>query len=330
MQTRMISLLVEWCETEDQRSPSVCYDDICFMYDASNSDTPIRAVKKGPQNNCYVKVPHPILDPVMECNMERLQLFYQRTWWCNIEVFLCCQAKARFIHKKFLVKYPDHEKDGIFEADPQQYVEEGLANLLDADAESDQERQEKSDVWDNLRRFFVQQMIEKELDFMTFYDFKKLALISADHPNLSKSDMWDALEKMMSCELQSGSSVISLTFALKYMERYAQMCRGRGANAENMKAFYRAMVPVAKKGSIHEDDQNVAAAEQSEDLGEALDEVTKRRAEFLQKLGEQPVEDYQLLKNVKHKTFPAATIMSQMWYAVEDMILQAWTEHALI
>ena len=87
----------------------------------------------------------------------------------------------------------------------QQYVEEGLANLLDADAESDQERQEKSDVWDNLRRFFVQQMIEKELDFMTFYDFKKLALISADHPNLSKSDMWDALEKMMSCELQSGS-----------------------------------------------------------------------------------------------------------------------------
>ena len=40
--------------------------------------------------------------------------------------------------------------------------------------------------------------------------------------------------------------------------------------------------------------------------------------------------DYQLLKNVKHKTFPAATIMSQMWYAVEDMILQAWTEHALI
>ena len=111
-----------------------------------------------------------------------------------------------------------------------------------------------------------------------------------------------------------------------------------------------------------------------QDLEEALDEVTNRRAEILQKLGEQPVEgkeiintvlnggtppshlrehdlikklqqisiyirwmacnllysDYQLLKNVKHKTLPAATIMSQMWYAVEDMILQAWTEHALI
>ena len=31
---------------------------------------------------------------------------------------LVYKAKARFIHKKFLVKYPDHEKDGIFEADP--------------------------------------------------------------------------------------------------------------------------------------------------------------------------------------------------------------------
>ena len=28
------------------------------------------------------------------------------------------KAKARFVHLKFLTKYPDHEQDGIFEADP--------------------------------------------------------------------------------------------------------------------------------------------------------------------------------------------------------------------
>ena len=28
------------------------------------------------------------------------------------------KAKARFVHRKFLTKYPEHEKDGIFEADP--------------------------------------------------------------------------------------------------------------------------------------------------------------------------------------------------------------------
>ena len=38
MQTRMISLLVEWCETEDQRSASVCYDDVCFVHDSPASE----------------------------------------------------------------------------------------------------------------------------------------------------------------------------------------------------------------------------------------------------------------------------------------------------
>ena len=92
MQTRMISLIVEWCETEDQRMPSICYDDVCFMYDPSDSSHPIEYVRKGPRNNCYVRIPHPLLDPVMESNTKRLQLFYEQTFWCNLDVFQCCQA----------------------------------------------------------------------------------------------------------------------------------------------------------------------------------------------------------------------------------------------
>ena len=75
MHTWMISLLVEWCETEDQRSTAICYDDICFIYDRPGSEHPIDVVKKGPRNNCCVRVPHPLLDPVMEANLEHLQLF---------------------------------------------------------------------------------------------------------------------------------------------------------------------------------------------------------------------------------------------------------------
>ena len=92
MQTRMFSLLVEWCETEDMRSSCVCYNDICFAYDVPGSHSPVKAVKKGPENNCYIRIPHPLLDPVLEANKQRLQLFYERTFWCNLDVFRCFQS----------------------------------------------------------------------------------------------------------------------------------------------------------------------------------------------------------------------------------------------
>ena len=92
MQTRVISLLVEWCETEDQRQSGVCYEDICFVYDRPDKMTPLTVVKKGPHNNCYIRIPHPLLDPVMKINKERLEKFYEQTFWCNMDVFRCFQA----------------------------------------------------------------------------------------------------------------------------------------------------------------------------------------------------------------------------------------------
>ena len=92
MQTRVISLLVEWCETEDQRQSGVCYDDTGFAYDRPDTRTPLTLVKKGPHNNCYIRIPHPLLDPVMKANKERLEKFYEQTFWCNMDVFRCFQA----------------------------------------------------------------------------------------------------------------------------------------------------------------------------------------------------------------------------------------------
>ena len=92
MQTRMISLLVEWCETPEMRKPAVCYTDLCLAYDIPDAPTPVLAVKKSSHNDCYVLVPHPLLDPVVKDNMVRLEKFYSQTFWANHSVFLCCQA----------------------------------------------------------------------------------------------------------------------------------------------------------------------------------------------------------------------------------------------
>ena len=486
MQTRMISLLVEWCETEDRRSSTICYDDICLAYDRPGCELPVDVVRKGPQNDCYIRIPHPLLDAVLEANMERLQLFYERTFWCNLDVFKCFQAaiaiakrgynvdrcfigispggvgqslyshhlsemykqnhsyfdpniwhldeelrkqvesfakcfiltgqeapetsrklhidlymktisgdgimgrkpygystrmfqmigwtrlevnkmmsfvgvtnnnfnsmfrrtfvwkaKARFIHEKFLTNYSDHEKDGIFRADPslgkflstsqasiaglklqwafeidhskadcyqliedycnggdghltedvmreacglpvrvrQVQEEDGLGNLLAAGQDSADERDEKTSGWINLRNYITTHMLEKDLDIMTWYEFKKMTFRPGEHPNLSKAEMWDqlkehdvvrtALIRHKSSKDKPGAYIPRIVFAKEHCDicpqrsldtirmqfdeeidiglakRYAYSCRGRSMNMDTMKAFYKSMMPASKKG----------------------------------------------------------------------------------
>ena len=168
------------------------------------------------------------------------------------------KAKARFIHEKFLRHYADHEKDGIFRADPslgkflftsqasiavlklqwafeidhnkddcyqliedycnggdghltedvmreacglpvrvrqvqEEDPEDGLGNLLAAGQDSADERDEKK--WINLRNYITMHMLDKELDVMTWYEFKKMNFKPGEHPNLSKAAMWDQLNE---------------------------------------------------------------------------------------------------------------------------------------
>lgn len=55
-------------------------------------DKILRHVPKSPVNNCYLYIPHNLLDPVMEANCTKLCQFYAHTFWANKDVFLCCQA----------------------------------------------------------------------------------------------------------------------------------------------------------------------------------------------------------------------------------------------
>ena len=97
---KLIGYVIEWCETEAQMQPGCCYADTCVLYDAGPGSI-VSHVKKGPSNNVYVRIPHPLLDPVSQSNQERLQTFYSQTFWCNLEVFRCCQA-AQALAKRLI------------------------------------------------------------------------------------------------------------------------------------------------------------------------------------------------------------------------------------
>ena len=50
------------------------------------------AVDRSPDNDIYVRIPHPLLDPVLASAEERLTHFYSTTFWCNAQVFQCQQV----------------------------------------------------------------------------------------------------------------------------------------------------------------------------------------------------------------------------------------------
>ena len=128
----------------------------------------------------------------------------------------------------------------------------------------------------------MHQMPEKDLETMTFYEFKKLTLKTEEHPNLSQSDIWDnmmkrnivrpALIKGKTSKNQPGAVIPRFTFKqtfaslcpalpdgdvrMKFEEehdvglvkQYATACGARAGNAENLKAYYESRLPPSKKG----------------------------------------------------------------------------------
>eukprot|EP00438_Fugacium_kawagutii_P019393 Skav219439 [mRNA] locus=scaffold1461:124632:129212:- [translate_table: standard] len=92
MHERLISLLVEWCETPRAESACVAYKDTCVEFLPDSEEKVLRYVQKSPANNCYLYIPHSLLDPVLEANCAKLSEFYAHTFWANKDVFLCCQA----------------------------------------------------------------------------------------------------------------------------------------------------------------------------------------------------------------------------------------------
>ena len=102
MHEKLVSLLVEWCETGNARRPCVSFVDTCVQYDISR-ETYLMHDKKSALNDCYVYIPHPLLDPVLAQHSERLQKFYSQTFWANSDVFQCCLAAMALAKRGFNV-----------------------------------------------------------------------------------------------------------------------------------------------------------------------------------------------------------------------------------
>ena len=174
------------------------------------------------------------------------------------------KARARFIHKKFLVNYPDHEQDGIFEADPSlnkflatsqasiaslklqwafeaehnleecyQIIEdycnggdgyltedvmrsacglpvrqrnlqadEGVGNLINADVESDAEKDDKTKCWHTLRESMVTYLLSKDTESITVptsVDERSCVVCQFPHPWKSVASALNSYRGHLEC-----------------------------------------------------------------------------------------------------------------------------------
>lgn len=85
-----ISYLIKWCATHDIRVPGMAYADVSVLYD--DGDKTIRLVPPSPDNNIYLSVAFPLVDPGLEDAKAELLVFYRQTFWANLKFFRCCQA----------------------------------------------------------------------------------------------------------------------------------------------------------------------------------------------------------------------------------------------
>ena len=102
MHEKLVSLLVEWCETPRSQKPCVAYEDTFEQYDVSR-ETILKHMPKSADHDCYVFIPHPLLDPTLEHHKGHLQKFYKQTFWANNDVFACNMAAMALAKRSFNV-----------------------------------------------------------------------------------------------------------------------------------------------------------------------------------------------------------------------------------
>jgi hypothetical protein len=90
MDERIISYIIEWCDTPDRRVPGIAYNDTCVLYDTNGRN--VLMVTRGPERNVYLRIQHGLLDPVLQDHLDGLKKFIGQTFWANNDVYLCFQA----------------------------------------------------------------------------------------------------------------------------------------------------------------------------------------------------------------------------------------------
>ena len=88
---KLFTYISRWCNSPNPARPGCAYTDVSVLYDV-DGEWPVVHVPRSPDNNIYIRIPHPLMDPVLAHVKTQLRQFYKRTFWCNNYVFLCCQA----------------------------------------------------------------------------------------------------------------------------------------------------------------------------------------------------------------------------------------------
>ena len=97
VQTRVFfGILLIRCQTPSRRRPGCAYLDTCVLY-VDGQDEIVREASRSPNNEIYLRIPHPLMDTVQEAAEARLMRFFMTTFWCNIDVFRCQQVALREI-----------------------------------------------------------------------------------------------------------------------------------------------------------------------------------------------------------------------------------------
>ncbi len=85
-----MSYITEWCETPDRRRPGVAYTDACVLYDRDAGI--ITQTNRDPENNIYLMIQRPLMEPVLSKAVEDTRRFIAQTFWANVKVYKCMQA----------------------------------------------------------------------------------------------------------------------------------------------------------------------------------------------------------------------------------------------
>ena len=87
----VVAFLGSRCQTPSSRRPGCAYLDTSVLY-LDRDGIILQEADHSPSNNIYLRIPHALMDPVLDDAQQRLMRFFSSTFWCNIEVFQCQQA----------------------------------------------------------------------------------------------------------------------------------------------------------------------------------------------------------------------------------------------
>ena len=78
----------EWCSVSLPQQAGIAFTDTCVLFSERESAA-LEVVPKKSSNDIYVYIGYPLLDPVEERSVERLETFWPTTYWVNALAMKC-------------------------------------------------------------------------------------------------------------------------------------------------------------------------------------------------------------------------------------------------